>query len=96
VQGDRCPNGIDFQCNRGGITITELSGYVLEMLWEDGELVLSRGVRDGEPRPLLAVAPMSAQPSPESLTWLEHAYALRDELDSAWAARPLNRSATPM
>src|SRR5438309_9575021 len=65
----------------------ELSGLVLETLWEDVELVLSRGVREGETA-LLAVAPTSAQPSPESLTWLEHAYALRDELDPAWAARP--------
>ena len=69
--------------------MTELSGYVLETMWEDGDLVLSRGVRDGEPSPLLAVAPASAQPAPESLTRLERAYALRDELDPAWAARPL-------
>jgi len=69
--------------------MTELSAYVFETLWEDGELVLSRGVRESEPCPLLAVAPASAQPPPESLTRLEHAYALRDELDSAWAARPL-------
>ena len=69
--------------------MTEPSGYVLETLWEDGEFVLSRGVRDGEPSPLLVVAPASAQPSPGSLARLEHAYALRDELDPAWAARPL-------
>ena len=77
------------QCNRGVLTMTEPSGYDLETLWEDGEFVLSRGVREGEPSPLLAVAPASAQPSPGSLARLEHAYALRDELDSAWAARPL-------
>src|SRR5438309_1734591 len=66
----------------------ELSGLVLETLWEDVELVLSRGVREGETA-LLVVAPASAQPSPVSLARLEHAYALRDELDPAWAARPL-------
>src|SRR3954471_24656287 len=69
--------------------MTEPSGYVLETLWEDGEFVLSRGVREGEPSPLLVVAPASAQPSPGSLARLEHAYSLRDELDSAYAARPL-------
>ena len=69
--------------------MTEPSGYDLETLWEDVEFVLSRGVRDGEPSPLLVVAPASAQPSPGSLARLEHAYALRDELDPAWAARPL-------
>ena len=69
--------------------MTEPSGYVLETLWEDVELVLSRGVREGEGSPLLVVAPVATQPSPGSLTRLEHAYALRDELDPAWAARPL-------
>jgi predicted ATPase len=44
---------------------------------------------DGEAFPLLAVMPLSAQPSPETLAQLQHAYALREELDSAWAARPL-------
>src|SRR5258706_15256400 len=75
--------------NREGLAMTEPSGYALETLWEDVEFVLSRGVRDGEPAPLLAVAPASAQPSPGSLARLEHAYTLRDELDPAWAARPL-------
>src|SRR4051795_13767659 len=68
--------------------MTEPSGSALETLWEDVEFVLSRGVRDGEPSPLLVVAPVSAQPSPGSLARLEHAYSLRDELDPAWAARP--------
>jgi serine/threonine protein kinase len=70
--------------------MTEPSGYDLETLWEDVEFVLSRGVRDGEPSPLLVVAPESAQPSPGSLTWLEHSYTIRDELDPAYAARPLS------
>ncbi len=69
--------------------MTEPSGYALEALWEDGEFVLSRGVREGEPSPLLVVAPASAQPAPGSITRLEHAYSLRDEVDPAWAARPL-------
>src|SRR4051794_24153428 len=79
---------VRFRCNRGGLAMTEPPGYALETLWEDEEFVLSRGVRDGEPAPLLAVAPASAQPAPGSLARLEHAHALRDELDPAWAARP--------
>src|SRR3954471_15981131 len=75
--------------NREGLAMPELSGYQLKTLWEDEEFVLSRGVRDGEPSPLLVVAPASAQPSPGSLTRLAHAYALRDERAPTWAARPL-------
>ena len=69
--------------------MTEPSGYKLETLWEDVEFILSRGRRDGETSRLLVVTPASAQPSPRSFAWLEHAFALREELDSAWAARPL-------
>jgi serine/threonine protein kinase len=69
--------------------VTASSGHVPEILWEDEEFVLSRGMRDGEAFPLLAVTPSSAQPSAQILARLQHAYALREELDSAWAARPL-------
>jgi PAS domain S-box-containing protein len=69
--------------------VTALSGHAPEILWEDGEFVLSRVAWDGEPFPLLAVMPSSSQPSPETLARLQHAYALREELDPAWAARPL-------
>jgi predicted ATPase len=69
--------------------VTTSSGHARETLWEDGEFVLSRGVWDGEGLPLLVVMPSSAQPSPETLARLQHAYALREELDPAWAARPL-------
>jgi PAS domain S-box-containing protein len=65
------------------------SGHALEILWEDGEFVLSRGVWDGEGFPLLAAMPSSAQPSPETLARLQHAYSLREELDPAWACRPV-------
>ena len=69
--------------------MTASSGVSLEILWDDGEFVLCRGVWDGEGLPLLAAAPSSAQPPPETLARLKHAYALREELDPAWAARPL-------
>jgi serine/threonine protein kinase len=61
----------------------------LETLWENDEFILSRGRQEGEGSPLLVVAPVSQHPAPASVRWLEHAYALRDALEPAWAARPL-------
>jgi PAS domain S-box-containing protein len=71
------------------LAMSELSACLLETLWDDGEFVLSRRVADSELSPLLVVAPASAQPASGSVARLEHAYALRDALDSAWAARPV-------
>ena len=67
----------------------ELSRYQFEPLWTEGEYVLSRSVRDAALAPLLTVAPAVAQPAPESLQRLAHAYALREALEPAWATRPL-------
>ena len=72
-----------------GRAVTAPSGHAPETLWDDGEFILSRGAWDGGSFPLLAVAPSSAEPLPETLARLQHAYALREELDPAWAARPL-------
>jgi PAS domain S-box-containing protein len=69
--------------------VTASPGYASEILWEDGEFVLCRGTWNGEALPLLATMPSSAQPSAETLARLQHAYAVREELDPAWAARPL-------
>ena len=65
-----------------------LPGHVLQTLWEDGELALSRSLPESGRSPLLALAPSKAQPSLTSLQRLEHACALRDELDPTWSARP--------
>src|ERR1700677_152056 len=68
----------------------ELAGYVFETLREDEEFALSRGRRDdGELPTILLVAPVSEHPVPAILERLQHEYALRTELDSEWAARPL-------
>src|SRR6201997_5401073 len=68
----------------------ELSKYLFETLREDEEFALCRGRRDdGELPTILLVAPVSEQPVPAILEGLEHEYALRDELNSDWAARPL-------
>lgn len=63
-----------------------------QMLWEDGERVFSRGWRlddDGNRLAVLLVAPAADHPSRSILDRLTHEYELKDELDGAWAARPL-------
>ena len=67
----------------------ELSEFVFETVREDGELVLSRGYSGGELSRVLVWTPLSKYPALGTLDRLEHEYALRDELESDWAARPL-------
>jgi PAS domain S-box-containing protein len=73
----------------GRAVVIDISRYVFETLREDEEFVLDRGQTDGDLSAILVVAPVSEHPVPGILERLEHEYALRDELDSAWAARPL-------
>ena len=64
----------------------------IRVLGQDGQRVLGRGWRmrpDGTRIPVLAVWPAAEPPTPVSLHRLEHEYGLKDELDSAWAVRPL-------
>ncbi len=44
---------------------------------------------DGQRKAVLAVWPAAEHPAPASLDRLAHEYGLKDELDSAWAVRPL-------
>src|SRR5712671_671202 len=62
-----------------------------QILWEDGERVFYRGVSraDADGPAVLAVMPAAAHPKPATLDRLAHEYGLKDELDRAWAARPL-------
>src|SRR5262250_493127 len=63
-----------------------------QVLWEDGERVFSRGWRlddNGNRLAVLLVAPTADRPSRTRLDRLTHEYELKDELDGAWAARPL-------
>ena len=64
----------------------------LEVLWEDGERVFCRrwlDGADGDRHAVLAVLPAAEYPTPASLSRLTHEYGLREDLDSAWAVRPL-------
>ena len=72
-------------------TIVQLSHYVLDVLRKDEEFVLYRGEHPKQPSSpsVLLLAPAAMQPAPETLRKIEHEYSLRDEVDSAWAVRPL-------
>src|SRR6516165_4821202 len=64
----------------------------LEVLWEDDERVFCRRWRDGADgnrHAVLAVFSAAEHPTPSSLDRLTHEYGLKDDLDAAWAARPL-------
>ena len=69
----------------------EPSQHVLKPLRKDEEFVLYRGAHSSQPSSpsVLLLAPASIGPALETLRKIEHEYSLRDELDSAWAVRPL-------
>src|SRR5882724_7733939 len=63
----------------------------LQVLWEDGERVFCRGEShaDGHRTAVLVVLPAAEHPTPATLDRLACEYGLKDELDGAWAVRPL-------
>lgn len=63
-----------------------------QVLWEDGERVLSRRWRlddNGNRVATLLVAAAADRPSRSILDRLAHELSLKDELEAAWAVRPL-------
>jgi PAS domain S-box-containing protein len=63
-----------------------------QVLWEDGERVLSRRWRlddNGNRVAMLLVAVAADRPSRSILDRLAHELSLKDELEAAWAVRPL-------
>src|ERR1700747_1787795 len=69
--------------------VVDLSQYVFEALRKDDKFVLYRGKSKGDGSGVLVVSPVTEYPPPEILKWQEHAYSLKEELDPAWAARPI-------
>jgi PAS domain S-box-containing protein len=64
-----------------------------DLLWRDAEHALYRGWRKeegGSRIPALVVALSASHPRPDSLDRLAHEYELRESLDPAWAARPVD------
>jgi serine/threonine protein kinase len=66
----------------------DLSVYSFEKVGEDGEYFVLRGRLEGDP--VFLLVPCSDHPSPAGIERMNHIYSLRNELDSAWAARPLD------
>jgi len=67
-------------------------GDGLQVLWEDGERVFCRGWylgANGSRDSVLVVLPAAEHPSPLTLERLAHEHGLKDDLDVAWAVRPL-------
>jgi len=62
-------------------------GGGLQLLWEDGERSLCR--EKSERRDVLVLRLTAEPPPPASVLRLAHEYGLKDHLESAWAARPL-------
>jgi PAS domain S-box-containing protein len=69
--------------------VIELSRYVLEALRKDEEFILYRAQSKDDASRVLVLSPLAEYPAPEILKCLEHAYSLREEQDSTWAARPI-------
>jgi predicted ATPase len=64
----------------------------LNVSWQSGPFVFCRAWRgggDGKRDAVLVVTPGAEHPAPTTLDRLGHEYGLKDELDSAWAVRPL-------
>ncbi len=77
---------------RSSFQLSPGSDNGLEVLWEDGERVLCRGWHDGPGSNrgrVLVVHPAAEHPSALTLDRLAHEFSLKDEMDGAWAARPL-------
>src|SRR5258708_12281115 len=68
-------------------------GIDLTVFWEDGERIFCRARRDGadgDCKSVLTILLAVEHPTPDSLKRLTNEYALKGELDDAWAVRPLD------
>src|SRR5262245_2569718 len=68
-----------------GTRIVNLTGYVLEALQDDGDFALHRARQRNNPVSVLVLGACRST----LVKRLEHEYALADDLDPNWAARPL-------
>src|SRR5215470_6121553 len=67
----------------------DLSGCALEKLGDEGDFAIFRVTDKRKLSPVFLMMTASEQAAPGIAARLDHAYALRNELDVAWAARPL-------
>jgi PAS domain S-box-containing protein len=73
--------------------VMDLSQYRLEVLQQDGEFILYRGLRHSKagtgPPSVLALSPVKERPAPATIEKIEHEFSLKEELSPAWAIRPI-------
>ena len=69
--------------------MNDLTNCEIEPLRQDGEFAVLRVAGPNGLPSRLMVSPVREQPAPSSVAKLENAFALRSELDAAWAARPV-------
>jgi serine/threonine protein kinase len=69
--------------------MNDLINCEIEPLRQDGEFALARLARPNGLPSCLLISPVLGQPVSSSLAKLENAFALRDELEASWAARPV-------
>jgi PAS domain S-box-containing protein len=71
----------------------DLSQYRLETLHQDGEFILYRGLRhtkaETSPPSILALSPVMERPAAATIKKIQHEFSLKDELNPAWAIRPI-------
>src|SRR6516225_4919937 len=75
------------------IRFAEIADSSFHVAWKDGERVFYRGWHkdsDGSLVAVLAVRPASEHPHPAIIDLFTHEYGRKDELDRAWAVRPLD------
>ena len=65
----------------------DLTGFSLEPLHDDGDMLLCRARKPGAPGSVLAL--VAAKPASHSISRLEREYGLASLLDPEWAAQPL-------
>ena len=69
--------------------VQAFAGYrITQTLREDDEFILQRALRDADGARVLLLAARHERPT--ALARIEREYALRAELDCAWAVRPLS------
>jgi serine/threonine protein kinase len=80
---------IEVAVSVGKSTVVQRS---IRVFWEDGDCGsgTSRVNADGTQSPVILVRPSGERSTAASLDRLAHEYRLKDELDSAWAVRPLD------
>src|SRR5262245_20455549 len=69
--------------------MADRKNLMIESLYDDGERALFRSREGADGPPRLILTAVAEQPAPHLRARLENAHSLRDELDTAWAARPL-------